>query len=89
MSSTKLATPYMNLSEKLQAWWDDLDSPQRAVVLSGAGEIPEWVANNLQEVGIVVVRAEFSDVGPPRVGYLLPAAVADFVDTKREDRAER
>ena len=79
----------MNLSEKLQAWWDDLDSPQRAVVLSGAGEIPQWVANNLQEVGIVVVRAEFTEVGPPRVGYLLPAAVADFVDTKREDRAEQ
>ena len=79
----------MNLSEKLQAWWEDLDAPQRADVLSGAGEIPEWVANNLQEVGIVVVRAEFTDVRPPRIGYLLPAAVADFIDTKREDRPEQ
>ena len=78
----------MNLSEKLQAWWDDLKAPQRAWVLESAAEISEDIAESLQRAGIVVVRAELADAPSPRIGYLLPAAVSDFVESKRRESLE-
>ncbi len=67
----------MDIEQRLEAWWSQLDAEQREAALAVRADVPAWMVESLDDTGIVLIDADLT--GRSRV-KLMPSRLRAFLD---------